>query len=174
MHDKCQTGRARPAYRQMEHTSAGMQEGAASPFLCHPQRQTPLGRLGGPKPSKCNPNPATCAAGSEALRSKVSLHVSPAAPPGAGETCPGGKGRQRRPFSTSRSGCKPLPLSCSARALRAQEHDVPFAARLTEQPCSERPSTCRRSERAVPVFPVSGRRKKFFQNATTLSPSRSF
>ena len=74
----------------------------------------------------------------------------------------------------ARSGCKPLPLSCSARALRAQEHDVPFAARLTEQPCSERPSTCRRSERAVPVFPVSGRRKKFFQNATTLSPSRSF
>ncbi len=30
----------------------------------------------------------------------------------------------------ARSGCKPLPLSCSARALRAQEHDVPFAARL--------------------------------------------
>ena len=118
------------AYRQMEHTSAGMQEGAASPFLCHPQRQTPLGRLGGPKPSECNPNPATCAAGSEILRSKGSLHVSPAAPPGAGKTCPGGKGRQRRPFSTSRSGCKPLPLSCSGRALRAQEHDVPFAARL--------------------------------------------
>ncbi len=89
-----------------------------------------LGRLGGPKPSNCNPNPATCAAGSEILRSKVSLHVSPAAPPGAGETCPGGKGRQRRPFSTSRSGCKPLPLSCSGRALCAQEHDVPFAARL--------------------------------------------
>src|SRR5699024_1006337 len=30
----------------------------------------------------------------------------------------------------ARSGCKPLPLSCSGRALRAQEHDVPFAARL--------------------------------------------
>ncbi len=27
------------AYRQMEHTSAGMQEGAASPFLSHPQRR---------------------------------------------------------------------------------------------------------------------------------------
>ena len=67
------------------HTSAGMQEGAASPFLSHPQRQTPLGRLGGPKPSKCNPNPATCAAGSEILRSKVSLHVSPAAPQAQGK-----------------------------------------------------------------------------------------
>src|SRR5699024_6943607 len=44
------------------------------------RRRTPLGRLGGPKPSKCHPNPATCAAGSEALRSKVSLRVSPAAP----------------------------------------------------------------------------------------------
>ena len=40
----------------------------------------------------------------------------------------------------ARSGCKPLPLSCSARVLRAQEHDVPFAARLPAQPCSERPS----------------------------------
>src|SRR5699024_6190788 len=27
------------AYRQIENTSAGMQEGAASPFLCHPQRR---------------------------------------------------------------------------------------------------------------------------------------
>ena len=74
----------RSAYRQIEYTSAGMQEGAASPFLSHPQRRTvenPIGRLGGPKPSKYNPNPATCAAGSEALRSKVSLRVSPAAPP---------------------------------------------------------------------------------------------
>ena len=26
-------------YRQIENTSAGMQEGAASPFLCHPQRR---------------------------------------------------------------------------------------------------------------------------------------
>ena len=54
----------------------------------------------------------------------------PGRAPGAGETCPVGKGRQRRPFPTSWSGCKPLPLSCSGRALRAQEHDVPFAARL--------------------------------------------
>ena len=43
----------------------------------------------------------------------------------------------------ARSGSKPLPLSCSGRALCAQEHDVPFAARLR----SEKPSTrlCRRS-----------------------------
>ena len=33
-----------------------------------------FGWFGGPQPSKCNPNPATCAADSEALRSKVSLH----------------------------------------------------------------------------------------------------
>ena len=38
---------------------------------------------------------------SEALRSKVSLRVSPAAPPGAGETCPVDKGRHRRPLSTN-------------------------------------------------------------------------
>ena len=84
---------ARSAYRQIENTSAGMQEGAASPFLCYPQRRrvrrffriTPWGRLGGPKPSKYNPNPATCAAGSEALRSKVSLRVSPAAPQAQGK-----------------------------------------------------------------------------------------
>ena len=48
----------------------------------------------------CSERPSTCRR-SEALRSKVSLRVSPAAPPGAGETCPGGKGRQRRPFPTS-------------------------------------------------------------------------
>ena len=29
----------RSAYRQIKHTSAGMQEGAASPFLSHPQRR---------------------------------------------------------------------------------------------------------------------------------------
>ncbi|MCI5957998.1 MAG: hypothetical protein MRZ54_13540, partial [Clostridiales bacterium] len=40
----------------------------------------PLGGVGGPQPSDCNPNPATCAVGSEALRSKVSLQGSPAAP----------------------------------------------------------------------------------------------
>ena len=47
--------------------------------------KNPTGRLGGPKPSKYNPNPATCAAGSEALRSKVSLRVSPAAPQAQGK-----------------------------------------------------------------------------------------
>jgi len=34
----------------------------------------PLGGVGGPQPSDCNPNPATCAVGSEALQG------SPAAP----------------------------------------------------------------------------------------------
>ncbi|MCI5957379.1 MAG: Gfo/Idh/MocA family oxidoreductase [Clostridiales bacterium] len=38
------------------------------------------GGVGGPQPSDCNLNPATCAGGSEALRSKVSLQDSPAAP----------------------------------------------------------------------------------------------
>jgi hypothetical protein len=37
----------------------------------------PLGGVGGPKPSGCNPKPATCAAVSEALRSKVSIRRSP-------------------------------------------------------------------------------------------------
>ena len=60
-----------------------MQEGAQS--LPMPSAEKPLGRLGGPQPSKDNPNPATCAAGSEALRSKVSLHVSPAAPKAQGK-----------------------------------------------------------------------------------------
>ena len=39
----------------------------------------PSGRFGGPRPPSCIPNPATCAVDSEALRSKVSLRVSPAA-----------------------------------------------------------------------------------------------
>ena len=39
--------------------------------------KNPSGRFGGPQPSKCNPNPATCAADSQALRSKVSLHCFP-------------------------------------------------------------------------------------------------
>ena len=86
--------------------------------------KNPLGSLGGLRPSQCHPNPATCAAGSEALRSKVQ-HI----------TLPRGcrKGRQAPScairsggVNAARSGCKPLPLSCSARALRAQEHDVPL------------------------------------------------
>src|SRR5699024_8656119 len=39
--------------------------------------KNPSGRFGGPQPSKCHPNPATCAADSQALRSKVSLHCFP-------------------------------------------------------------------------------------------------
>ena len=38
----------------------------------------PLGGVGGATPSDCNPKPVTCAVASEALRSKVSLHPSPA------------------------------------------------------------------------------------------------
>ena len=37
----------------------------------------PSGWFGGPKPSKCNPNPATCVADSEALLCKVSLRYLP-------------------------------------------------------------------------------------------------
>ena len=86
--------------------------------------KNPLGSLGGLRPSQCHPNPATCAAGSEALRSKVQ-HI----------TLPRGCRKERQAPScairsggvyAARSGCKPLPLSCSARALRAQEHDVPL------------------------------------------------
>ena len=39
----------------------------------------------GRSPPSCIPNPATCAVDSEALRSKVSLHVSPAAPQAQGK-----------------------------------------------------------------------------------------
>ena len=46
--------------------------------------KNPSGRFGGLKPSKCNPNPATCAADSEALLCKVSLRrFPPGSPMGA-------------------------------------------------------------------------------------------
>ena len=48
------------------------------------------GRFGGPKPSNCNPNPATCAADSEALHSKVSLRGFPPGRP------VGPRGKQRQ------------------------------------------------------------------------------
>ena len=48
----------------------------------------------------------------------------------------------------ARSGCKPLPLSCSGRALRAQEHDVPFAARLRNSLAAKD----RRKRPAQPAF----------------------
>ena len=49
----------------------------------------PSGLFGGPKPSKCNPNPATCVADSEALLCKVSLrYLPPVRPKGA-------RGKQR-------------------------------------------------------------------------------
>ena len=44
-----------------------------------------LGGSEGRSPPKGIPNPATCAVDSEALRSKVSLHVSPAAPKAQGK-----------------------------------------------------------------------------------------
>ena len=44
-----------------------------------------LGGSEGRSPPSCIPNPATCAVDSEALRSKVSLHVSPAAPKAQGK-----------------------------------------------------------------------------------------
>ena len=68
-----------------------------------------------------------------------------------------GGGRKGRPAPScairsggvyaARSGCKPLPLSCSAHALRAQEHDVPFAARL-------RNSLAAKGRRKRPAAPV--------------------
>ena len=63
----------------------------------------PSGRFGGPKPSKCNPHPATCAADSETLLRKVSLRRFPPGSPMGGREGNGvklGKGRRRRTFST--------------------------------------------------------------------------
>ena len=76
-------------------------------FVCvriHIDPQTvknPSGRFGGPKPSKCNPNPATCAADSETLLRKVSLRCFPPGSPTGreGNTVNFGKGRLRRTFS---------------------------------------------------------------------------
>ena len=87
------------------------------------RRKTPLGRFGGPKPSKYNPNPATCAAGSEALRSKVSLHVSPAAPQAQGKRVLAEKAGSAGLFrQAERDGCMPSlkkilisPLHSAAR-----------------------------------------------------------
>ena len=86
--------------------------------------KNPLGRLGGLRPSQCHPNPATCAAGSEALRSKVQ-HITLPRGCRKGRPAPSCAIRSGGVYA-ARSGCKPLPLSCSARALRAQEHDVPL------------------------------------------------
>ena len=47
--------------------------------------KTLQGRSEGRSPPNCIPNPATCAVDSEALRSKVSLRVSPAAPKAQGK-----------------------------------------------------------------------------------------
>ena len=71
-----------------------------------------------------HPNPATCAAGSEALRSKVQ-HITLPRGCRKGRPAPSCAIRGGGVYA-ARSGCKPLPLSCSARALRAQEHDVPL------------------------------------------------
>ncbi len=107
--------------------------------------KNPIGRLGGPKPSKYNPNPATCAAGSEALRSKVSLRVSPAAPKAQGKR-----------VLAEKAGSASLFRQAGAAASRFRYHVPPvrFAHRNMmfpslqgcSQPCSERPSACRRSE----------------------------
>ena len=86
--------------------------------------KNPLGRLGGLRPSQCHPNPATCAAGSEALRSKVQ-HITLPRGCRKGRPAPSCAIRSGGVYA-ARSGCKPLPLSCFARALRAQEHDVPL------------------------------------------------
>ena len=100
----------------------------AGPWPAFKHRKPHRGRLGGPKPSQCHPNPATCAAGSEALRSKVQ-HITLLRGCRKGRQAPSCAIRSGGVYA-ARSGCKPLPLSCSGRALRAQEHDVPFAARL--------------------------------------------
>src|SRR5699024_2463482 len=80
--------------------------------------KNPSGRFGGPKPSKCNPHPATCAADAEALPCKVSLRCFP---PGSPAGTRGkqrstlGKGRRRRTFSTRCEGLLGKP----ALSLRA-------------------------------------------------------
>ena len=58
---------------------------------------------------------------------------------------------------TARSGCKPLPLSCSARALCAQEHNVPFAARL-------RNSLAAKDRDFVTVFPGAAAYTLLYRN----------
>ena len=74
----------------------------------------PLGGVGGPQPSDCNPNPATCAVGSEALRSKVSLQGSPAAPKAQVNPVSAEKIAQRA-FSTA---CAPARLGWRCGSLR--------------------------------------------------------
>ena len=125
-------------YRQIEHTSAGMQEGAATPSYAIRSGGMYAARSG------CKPLPLSCSGRAlraqehdvpfaarllPALRSKVSLRVSPAAPPGAGETCPGGKGRQRRPFSTSWPFFPETAWKTKGRACRARPR-APLWTRL--------------------------------------------
>ena len=120
------------AYRQTEHTFAGMQKGAVSPFLCHPQRRTVEEPLGGGLEGRSPPTVIRTRRHARRVRKPCAARFSRI---DKWNTLLRGcrKGRQAPSFAirsggvyAARSGCKPLPLSCSGRALRAQEHDVPL------------------------------------------------
>ena len=111
--------------------------------------KNPSGRFGGPKPSKCNPHPATCAADAEALPCKVSLRCFPPGSP-AGTRGKRRKARKRTPqadfFDTLRRAfliaCKECPslsikgapgpmapLLCALRRNLQTRHHFPPCAR---------------------------------------------
>ena len=101
--------------------------------------KNPFGELGGPKPSNCHPNPATCAAGSEALRSKASLHVSPAAPQAQGKRVLATKAGAAGPFRQAERTALPSVLRvCPAESACACEKHSPAPAARTVRPRTRR------------------------------------
>ena len=151
-------GRAAPGGRQHPRENSEKQNGRhGRPFR---PSKSPFGEAWRAEALQIQSEPGDMRGGFGSLAQQGFPARFPGRASGAGETCPVGKGRLRRPFPTSWSGCKPLPLSCSARALRAQEHDVPLRCKAEKQPCSEKPSTrrCRRSKQTASpsvVMPLS-------------------
>ncbi len=140
---------------------------AAQPKATPPQIvKNLLGGSEGRSPPKGIPNPATCAVGSEALPSKVSLRRTP--PGGAegavgGRRKSGGKGRQRRTFSTSWGGTAkghaalqniifPWIRAAQAQAFSEEYRRVSRPSPGTGAPCSPpRCRECRPGKRRIPA-----------------------
>ena len=78
-----------------------------------------MGGSEGRSPPSCIPNPATCAVDSEALRSKVSLRVSPAALKAQGKRVLSEKIAAGELFRQAEAGAIRLPLASFCKAVRS-------------------------------------------------------
>ena len=106
------------------------------------RRKTRSGRLGEPKPSNCHPNPATCAAGSEALRSKVFAY------------------RQMEHTSAGMQEGAASPFLCYPQRRRVRrEERLQAASAIMFRPCASRTGTwCSLRCKAAPSLAAKDRR----------------